>query len=427
MWICISNAFMGFRAHFPVREPSRSDTGVSLEEQASVTASGCPVGTSSDTDLSTPLVAEEVQSDHSVGGSKKNVVDAGIDNQQGSVVSIPEVEIQHGQVVSEVSITHTQMDTTFIEKSIEQLNVFAEFPSTDEADQLNQSDPYSFSDEDRCVNTDFVMAFDKVQIGSTPFARGSCSPMEMESCSVVVTDEHGTENVDNETSPVTDTVVEVTPEVAKAVQHGRDNLKEHHSRTQADTEDKGEKGNQRDMAGGPGQTVKAPSLSPSILEAKLQRSLGDDILIPDKMLAATLKAILGKQTTRREAAKDLVAPLDVVKWKAPRNKSFKRRTNSNVHMNRVRGNIKLLTGADRGNYELKVSYKLKLSSVPADVMLNRECERDPFTADSVDWDAVRRADVEEIADVIKARGMNFILGGRIKVGNSAATDAIISM
>ncbi|KAL3754097.1 hypothetical protein ACJRO7_001359 [Eucalyptus globulus] len=40
--------------------------------------------------------------------------------------------------------------------------------------------------------------------------------------------------------------------------------------------------------------------------------------------------------------------------------------------------------------------------------------RTPNTMDSVDWEAVRCADVNEIADAIKERGMNNVLAGRIK-------------
>ncbi|KAH9295873.1 hypothetical protein KI387_039461, partial [Taxus chinensis] len=41
-------------------------------------------------------------------------------------------------------------------------------------------------------------------------------------------------------------------------------------------------------------------------------------------------------------------------------------------------------------------------------------ERDPNSKDAVNWDAVRCADLEDIADAIKERGMNNILAGRIK-------------
>ncbi|XP_057827199.2 DNA glycosylase/AP lyase ROS1 isoform X1 [Cryptomeria japonica] len=41
-------------------------------------------------------------------------------------------------------------------------------------------------------------------------------------------------------------------------------------------------------------------------------------------------------------------------------------------------------------------------------------KRDPSTVDAMNWEAVRCADVENIADTIKERGMNNILAGRIK-------------
>ncbi|KAI3442868.1 ENDO3c domain-containing protein [Psidium guajava] len=44
----------------------------------------------------------------------------------------------------------------------------------------------------------------------------------------------------------------------------------------------------------------------------------------------------------------------------------------------------------------------------------RKRVRTPTTMDSVDWEAVRCADVNEIADAIKERGMNNVLAGRIK-------------
>lgn len=47
----------------------------------------------------------------------------------------------------------------------------------------------------------------------------------------------------------------------------------------------------------------------------------------------------------------------------------------------------------------------------------RKRERTPNTMDSLDWEAVRCADVSKIADTIKERGMNNVLAGRIKVLN----------
>lgn len=45
--------------------------------------------------------------------------------------------------------------------------------------------------------------------------------------------------------------------------------------------------------------------------------------------------------------------------------------------------------------------------------------RTEMTEDGVDWEAVRCADLEEIADAIKERGMNWKLAGRIKVRTHA--------
>lgn len=47
----------------------------------------------------------------------------------------------------------------------------------------------------------------------------------------------------------------------------------------------------------------------------------------------------------------------------------------------------------------------------------RQRERTDSTLDSVDWDAIRCADVNEIAQTIKERGMNNMLAERIKVSN----------
>lgn len=47
----------------------------------------------------------------------------------------------------------------------------------------------------------------------------------------------------------------------------------------------------------------------------------------------------------------------------------------------------------------------------------RKRKRTDNTLDSADWDAVRCADVHEIAQTIKERGMNNMLAKRIKVSN----------
>ena len=45
--------------------------------------------------------------------------------------------------------------------------------------------------------------------------------------------------------------------------------------------------------------------------------------------------------------------------------------------------------------------------------------RTELTEDGVDWEAVRHANVEEVANVIKERGLNWILAGRIKVSTQS--------
>lgn len=43
--------------------------------------------------------------------------------------------------------------------------------------------------------------------------------------------------------------------------------------------------------------------------------------------------------------------------------------------------------------------------------------RDDKTMDIVDWEAVRQATVDEVAEAIKQRGMNNVIAGKIKVHN----------
>ena len=69
------------------------------------------------------------------------------------------------------------MDTTFVEDSHDPLHIFVESLSSPQR-QPDQSDPYSFSDEEQ---SDLVIALEAVHIGSTPAAQGSCSPMDMAS------------------------------------------------------------------------------------------------------------------------------------------------------------------------------------------------------------------------------------------------------
>lgn len=58
---------------------------------------------------------------------------------------------------------------------------------------------------------------------------------------------------------------------------------------------------------------------------------------------------------------------------------------------------------------------VKWDSLRKQAQVNGERVRTPDTSDSVDWEAVRRADVEEVAHTIRERGMNNMLAERIKV------------
>lgn len=402
---------MGLRAHFQVREDARTGTSVPTEEQSSlpeeITPSGCSVGTTADVpDLGTPRMAG-----HHVPMEGSN---AGIDNQQENASPMADAGIQDVQVDTEVSI-QTSMDT-FLVESQQATSTFVNSLSRDE------SDPYSFSDDDRSAETfesslainDLVIDLGAVHLGSTSIAQGSCSSMQMTKAGV--SDEPVPAKVYGETPPITETISEV-PRVANAVQGSHS--KAYHSGTQD--------GGGSDMAAQPG---KASSKKRSTLEEKFQLSYKEDTLTPDeseKLLATALRAILGKQKiTREDAAGVQRVPLKTVKHKKPRNRRF-------VDMNRFKTNVKLLTGGDRANYELKVNYKLNSAqkvtweAVRAALLLKQEFGlRDPFSADSVDWEAVRRADVKELANVIKERGMNFILSGRIKV-DFFVSDAILSI
>lgn len=99
-----------------------------------------------------------------------------------------------------------------------------------------------------------------------------------------------------------------------------------------------------------------------------------------------------------------------------------------VEQSKGRYNPKGLTGPERARLEAQQISARKafdweaLRSEFEPVCIGRAAEekvepvpRTQTTEDGVDWEAVRQADVEEVAAVIKERGMNWILAGRIKV------------
>jgi len=419
--VSLSNAFMALRAHFPTREDARSKT----EE---ITPGGCSGGTSTDIGFGTPRMEGEYVP---MEGLMESVDAAGIENQEQNASFMPDAGIQDGHVVTEVSMRHARMTTLLVE-SQEATVAIVNSPSRDEALRVpDQSDPYSLSGDDRSAETlesrfdinDLVIGLGAAHLGPTSVALGSCMSMEMTSTHAGIPDEPVSANVDDETPPVTETISKV-PGVANTVRGSPS--KAYHSGIQAAPADDGEKRNHSDMGAQRGEA--SSSKNHSILEDKFRFSLEEDNLTPDgteKVLAAALRAILGKQTTgREEAAKGQRAQLKPFRRKKPRNSRY-------VDINSFKTNVRLLSGGERANYELKVNYKLNSEqkvtweAFRADVLSNKEFGKDAFTADSVDWEAVRRADVAELANVIKERGMNNILGGRIKV-DFFVSDAIFS-
>jgi hypothetical protein len=85
-------------------------------------------------------------------------------------------------------------------------------------------------------------------------------------------------------------------------------------------------------------------------------------------------------------------------------------------MNKV--SFRLLSGPERAKWEagyVMKSQKEKWAPLRTKILSDPDYARDPLTVDCVDWDAVRIADVHEVSDVIKDRGMNNVLAGRLKV------------
>jgi len=75
----------------------------------------------------------------------------------------------------------------------------------------------------------------------------------------------------------------------------------------------------------------------------------------------------------------------------------------------ARANIEMGEGKSKNKFDWETIWK---NTNIEHCRLKRE--RDSNTKDAVNWDAVRYADLEDIADAIKERGMNNVLAGRIK-------------
>lgn len=133
----------------------------------------------------------------------------------------------------------------------------------------------------------------------------------------------------------------------------------------------------------------------------------------ERVLAATLRSILGKMTTSRTDAQDQVKPLDLQKL---RHSSTKLTRKSSRIMDKVQ--YRLLSGSDRARWEQGLAGKSqrdKWEPLRSKILTDEGYARPSTTDDCIDWEAVRQADVAEVADVIKDRGMNNVLAGRIKV------------
>ncbi|KAK6926658.1 hypothetical protein RJ641_008377 [Dillenia turbinata] len=68
--------------------------------------------------------------------------------------------------------------------------------------------------------------------------------------------------------------------------------------------------------------------------------------------------------------------------------------------------------------------KINWDNLKTTYSTRRNKERSSDTLDSVDWEAVRRADVNDIAKAISERGMNNVLAGRIMVDTNVSRIAV---
>lgn len=135
----------------------------------------------------------------------------------------------------------------------------------------------------------------------------------------------------------------------------------------------------------------------------------------EKVLAATLRQVLGKKQTTREGDRAKARALKPVKLRPERAQMRRRVDNYRYRQGNV--SFRLLSGEARASWEagyVMKSQKHKWEPLRASILADESYSRDPLTADCVDWEAVQRASVHDVADVIKHRGMNNALAGRLK-------------
>ena len=178
--------------------------------------------------------------------------------------------------------------------------------------------------------------------------------------------------------------------------------------------------------------------SSTVIREKFKSMVEEDLgslttLGRETVLAATIRTVLGKRRSERQAAAAAAAtselrPLEMEmeqlrRARRRRVRSFKTQKHhfgSPMYSINPKLDFRSLKGPELARWEegfVMKSQKEKWEPLRAEILANENYTRDPLTQDCVDWEAVRLEKVEKIADVIKERGMNNILAGRIKVSN----------
>uniref|UniRef100_A0A7I4D1J3 HhH-GPD domain-containing protein n=1 Tax=Physcomitrium patens TaxID=3218 RepID=A0A7I4D1J3_PHYPA len=401
-----SNAFMELCARFPVRRDATTGSCVASKEQSLLSkemSRECPVETPD------PYLTRALHP--RAEGSA-----AGIDELQQKTAGAQD---DSGQVITEVCVAETP--DTLLKKPQEAKDILVDLPTRDDGHRdLDISDPYSLSDGhggiealSRSIAIDnLAVALETVHIQSSAVPKDCCSFMKMTTTNVRAPDEHVTDDADYASRPQATKIVSEMP--------GDNRVQESigtEAGTQGPTQDVGEKRHSSEQGCLVGNDEKSDTRKPfsrgySVLQDKFKLSLEED-LTPDrseKLLATALRHILGKSITAREAA--------VVKEPLKIEKRRKLKSSKNArHVSKI--SVKELTGGQRATYEHGFNYKLNAEmkttweALRAKV-LSDNFEKDYSISDSVDWEAVRLADVAVVADLIKERGMNNILSGRIK-------------
>jgi hypothetical protein len=136
----------------------------------------------------------------------------------------------------------------------------------------------------------------------------------------------------------------------------------------------------------------------------------------ENVLAATLRQVLGKKQSTREVGlgERRSKALKNVKLR-PARAALRKSTDNYRYRQNV--SFRLLSGEARASWEagfVMKCQKAKWEPLRAAILADENYCRDPLTEDSVDWVAVQKASVHDVADVIKNRGQHNALAGRLK-------------